>query len=67
MNHIYYCEKLNKEKTTEKYDQIFGNNLNKMKYIVNRLRENMKQREKIEESQEILKCDPLQYCSNGYK
>ena len=45
MKHIYYCEKLNKEIPTEKYDQIFGNNLNKMKYIVNRFRENMKQRE----------------------
>ena len=69
MTHIYNCEKLNKNKPRERYEQIFENNLNKMKYILTRFGENMKQREQLIEnlksSQEILKCDPLQFCSYG--
>ena len=62
--HLYNCENLNNDKPKEEFNQIFGNNLNKMKNIENRFKEIMKKREKF---QEILICDPLQYCSNGYK
>ena len=61
--HLYNCETLNKEKPKEEFSQIFGNNLKKMKNISNRFNEILKQREKFHE---ILICDPLQYCSNGY-
>ena len=67
--HVYNCKYLNKEKSTENFENIYENNLNQMKYILNRFKNNMKQREKLledkETSQEILNCDPLQYCSYG--
>ena len=66
---IYNCKYLNEEKPIERFDKIFENNLNKMEYILNRFRKNMRQREKLleekETSQEILNCDPLQYHSYG--
>ena len=69
MMHIYNCKILNKERPKEIFDKIFENNLNKMEYILNRFKGNMKQREKLMEnkdiSHEILNCDPLQFCSYG--
>ena len=69
MMHIYNCKILNKERPKEIFDKIFENNLNKMEYILNRFKGNMKQREKLKEnkdiSHEILNCDPLQFCSYG--
>ena len=63
MKHIYICEKLNKEKPIIEYEQIFGDNIVKMKYILGRFNENMKEREKLEKQihQEILYCDPQQF------
>ena len=69
MMHIYNCKILNKERPKEIFDKIFENNLNKMEYILNRFKGNMKQRENLKEnkdiSHEILTCDPLQFCSYG--
>lgn len=69
MKHIFICEQLNKEQPTEEYEQIYGENLIKMKYVLNRFNENLNQREKLEKieridkqnHQEILVCDPQQF------
>ena len=62
--HIYICEKLNKEKPTIKYEHIFGDNLKMMKNVLSRFEKNMIERER-NLHQEILICDPLRVCSNG--
>ena len=64
MIHIYNCEKLNTEKPREKYENIFGNNVKKIRYVLQRFNENLKEREKFlkeETFQEIQICDPLHY------
>ena len=64
MIHIYNCEKLNTEKPREKYENIFGNNVKKIRYVLQRFNENLKEREKLlkeETFQEIRICDPLHY------
>ena len=47
MMHIYNCEKLNKEKPGEKYENSFWNNVKKIKYVLQRFGENLKVREKL--------------------
>ena len=46
MIHIYNCEKLNTEKPREKYENIFGDNVKMIKYVLQRFSENLKEREK---------------------
>ena len=66
IEHIYYCRKLNTKEPEVEYKEINGDNLKELKYIQERIEENMKEREI---SQEILYCDPLlsvkMDCSNG--
>ena len=61
MEHIYYCKYLNKEKTEVNYDEIFGENLNNLKWISRRFEHNLSERNKKENkiSQAILDSDPL--------
>ena len=47
MAHIYECKYLNKEKITIKYENIFTDNVEKMKMILNRFKRNMEKRENI--------------------
>ena len=70
IEHIYNCKKLNTKEPKVEYEKINGDNLKEIKYIQERIKENMKEREnKKEISQEILYCDPLlsldMDCSNG--
>ena len=55
-----YCEYLNKEKTEVKYDDIYGGNLNKLKWILRRFKQNLAERNMKENKihQDILDCDP---------
>ena len=48
MEHIYNCEHLNKEKTETKYDEIYSENLNKLKWISRRFEQNLDERNKKE-------------------
>ena len=48
MEHIYYCKYLNKEKTEVNYDEIFGENLNNLKWISRRFEHNLSERNKKE-------------------
>ena len=61
MEHIYYFKYLNKEKTEVNYDEIFGENLNNLKWISRRFEHNLSERNKKENKigQEILDSDPL--------
>ena len=48
MEHIYNCEHLNKEQTETKYDEIYSENLNKLKRISRRFEQNLDERNKKE-------------------
>ena len=48
-----------------KYQNINGENLKELKYIQERLKENLNEKEKKENSHEILCCDPLQSVQIG--
>ena len=64
MEHVYHCRKLNANEIKVKYENIYKENVENMKFIMNRFNENMKKREILLErgsSHEILVCDPLQY------
>ena len=70
IEHIYNCKKLNTKEPKVEYEKINGDNLKEIKYIQERIKQNMKEREnKKEIYQEILYCDPLlsvkMDCSNG--
>ena len=34
MEHVYYCEYLNKEKTEVRYEEMYGENINEIKLIL---------------------------------
>jgi hypothetical protein len=36
MEHVYYCEYLNKEKTEVRYEEIYGENINEIELILRR-------------------------------
>ena len=69
MEHIYYCKSLNRKEPDVKYEKINGENLKDIRYIAERFKENLKEKEKKENLQVILNCDPLRSalndCSNG--
>ena len=48
MAHIYECKYLNKEKITINYENIFTDNIEKMKMILERFKQNMEKRENIQ-------------------
>ena len=48
MAHIYECRYLNKEKITMKYENIFKENVEEMKIVLKRFKQNMKKREEIQ-------------------
>ena len=48
MAHIYECIYLNKEKITTQYENIFKENVENMKIILKRFKQNMEKREKIQ-------------------
>ena len=56
MEHIYFCMKLNTTKVEVQYEEIYRGNVKNMKKIMNRFKENMKNREKP--SHVIQNCDP---------
>ena len=56
MEHIYLCMKLNTTEVKVKYEEIYKGNVNKMKIIMNRFKQNMGNREK--HSHVIQNCDP---------
>ena len=56
MEHIYYCEKLNKTEKMIEYEHIYKDNIENMKIVLKRMEENMEKREKI--SHVIQYCDP---------
>ena len=70
MEHIFYCKQINIEKTEVEFERIYGENLKELEYILRRFTRNLKEREKSQNFQEILNCDPLRSvsmdCSNGY-
>ena len=61
MSHIYACEKLNSEKITTKYENIYGDNIENIKKVYERFRRNMKTRETLlkEKSHETFNIGPL--------
>ena len=69
MEHIYSCQQLNRKEPEVKYEKINGDNLKELRYIEERIKENLNEKEKIEKLHVILKCDPLRSvrmdCSNG--
>ena len=65
VTHIYYCEQLNRKEPDVKYQNINGENLKELKYIQERLKENLNEKENKENSHEILCCDPLQSVQIG--
>ena len=69
MAHIYYCKELNNREPDVKYENINGENIKELKYIQERFRKNLIEKEKKENFHEILNCDPLQSvqmnCSYG--
>ena len=48
MAHIYECIYLNKEKIITKYENIFKENVENMKIILKRFKQNMEKREEIQ-------------------
>ena len=48
MAHIYECKYLNKENITINYENIFEDNVEKMKMILQRFKQNMEKRENIQ-------------------
>ena len=54
MKHIYECLILNEQTPEVKFEEIFGKNIEKMKKVLKRLDYNMKQREKIKESNHVI-------------
>ena len=41
MEHVYYCEYLNKEKTEVRYEEMYGENINEIKLILRRFERNL--------------------------
>ena len=54
MDHIYECLVLNEQKPELKFEEIFGKNVEKIKKVMKRFENNMKQREELKESNHVI-------------
>ena len=45
--HVYKCKQLNNKRIFVSYTEIFGNNIHKIKQVINRMNKNIKRRKNI--------------------